>query len=137
MNGHVATLDSPDAVASLEVVLVRSADHLHHVITRGAHAVDVADAVRVILAGERHLQIAGEVMRFAPHRPQHFLDGLLDAGMAVECAERRSDVSDAVFPPDAEKTAEVSAVEGAAISGDEIPHRIAALELIDALHQEL
>src|SRR5688572_7055048 len=111
VNRDVALPDLPRIAATLEVIAIGRADHLHDVVARRAHAVDVALATCVLAIGERDAQVARQVVRLAPDGPENLLDGLLDTGMPGERPERRADVPGAVLPPDRQEASEIALVE--------------------------
>ena len=92
--------DFPDAVAPLEVVRVGGIDHLHDIVLGRAHAIDIADSMRVVSILECEAQVGRQMMSLAPDRVQNFLDCLANPLMSVERAERRSDFPDRVRMPD-------------------------------------
>jgi len=135
MDRHVAAFDFPDSVATDEMIFVGGADHLNAVIGQRAHAVHVAFADRLIGAFETDFEVAGEMMRLPPDGPQDLFDGAIDARVPLEYSEWRADVPNAIFPPNGEKTVEVSLIEPSTIIGHEISHGVPALEPVDANKQ--
>ena len=67
-----------------------------------------------------------------PRRPDDVLEGVTDAGGALEVTERRTDLPHRIVVPDRHEQVDVVLVDAVAVVGDEVAERPATLQLVDA-----